>query len=143
MFLAVVDVMGQGAEVVEELRVDRPAAVLLPETFPDQFRAEFFDGFRKGNEFPVRGNQMTDALVFTGQRPVVRGSRAAEPAFIDAAAFASERVIVVGMQFDPASRNAEGARHPVRGEPENSVSCIECPADCIGMCHEFFPFRLF
>ena len=140
MFLPVVDVMGQGTEVVEELRVNRPAAVLLPETFPDQFRAEFFNGFRKGDEPAFRGNQMADALVFTGQRTIIRRGRTAQPAFVDAAAFASERVIVVRMQFDSAPRNAEGARHPVRGEPENSVSRVECPADCVGMCHELFPF---
>ena len=65
---------------------------------------------------------MADAFVFRGQRPVVGGGGAPQPALVDAAALAAERVIIVGMEFYAASRDAETAGDPVGRQTENPVS---------------------
>ncbi|MPN35238.1 hypothetical protein SDC9_182735 [bioreactor metagenome] len=133
VFVAVMHMVRQRSEVVEKFRVDRPAAAAVPEPFAEQFRAEFGDRFGERHEGAVRGHRMTDAFVHAGERPVVRRGGAGQPAFIDAATGSAQRVVIVGVQFDPAAGDAERARHPVRGKAQDAVSGGEGGTQFLGI----------
>jgi len=105
-----VDVVRQRAFVVEELRVHGPAAVLLPEPLANNLSLEFLDSIPQQELLDLAAifeHDETESLVGRGQRPVVGRSRRGEPPLVDAAPLAAERVVIIRMQLDPASRHAE------------------------------------
>ncbi len=129
VFVAVVNVVRQGFFVIEEFREHGPALVLVPE-FANQFVFENFYGIFEENQLILFSDDKAETFVFAGERAVVGWGGGREPAFVDAAAFAAERIIIVGVQFDAASGNAEGARHPVGGEPENALALFHGGLKC-------------
>ena len=133
--------MRQRTEVVEKLGVDRPAMVFIPDAFAEQFRSEFFHGFGQRNAFAVFGNEVADAFVLSGQRAVVGGRGTSQPALVDAAARAAQRVVIVRMQFDAPTRNAERARNPVRSQTEDASVLLKGLSDFCGICHLQSPSR--
>ena len=128
MFVAVVHVVGQGAQVVEELGVDGPAAVGLPESVADEVAFELVDGVAEENSFQAAAvfeGDEGEAFVGAGERAVVGRGGGGEPAFVDAAAIAAQGVVVVGVEFDAPAGDAEGARDPGGGEAEDAAALFE------------------
>src|SRR5581483_3231469 len=82
--VALVHVVGDGAEVVEELAVDGPALVALPDRRPDQLDPFGRDGVAQREGALAVHDDVAEALVrrrpFVGRR---RGGR--EPALVDTA----------------------------------------------------------
>ena len=61
------------------------------------------------------------AFPFVVRAIVVRGfGGGGEPALVDAAAVESERVQIIGVEFQPFAGLQKGARHPARGESQQS-----------------------
>ncbi len=132
VFVAVMHVMGQGAHVVEELRVHRPAAMLLPDAFADDAAPVFVDGIAEENLLrppAVLHHHEAQPLMRRGERAVVCGSGRGEPAFVKAAACAAEGVVVVGVELDAASGNAIETRNPGGGEAQDAAALFESERD--------------
>ena len=120
---ALMHVMGDRPHVVEELAVDRPLAVLFPDIEPDDSSAQSAHGIFQRKTLAVVDHV---AQAFVRRRALVCGGRGrAEPSLVDAAPVGSERVVIVGMQLDPATRMQEGARNPVRGQTQNSLAGLQ------------------
>src|SRR6185369_11779944 len=111
-------VMRDRPEVVEELAQQVPAAFALHHGRAKQQVARFVDERFEQEPRALSGPDVTEALVFRRSPPVGRVRRRREPSFVDAAAMSAERIEIVGMQFQPAARNQEGARHPTRFQPQ-------------------------
>ena len=76
-------------------------------------------------QLAVEPDDEADALEVAGQRPVVGVDRRREPALVDAAAALPEREVVVRVELDPASRRAERAGNPGRGEADDAAARVE------------------
>src|ERR1051325_1401689 len=88
LFGTLVHVMRDRAHVIEELRIDRPFLVLVPNPFADDGRATFGDGPLQSEPLPAR-DDVTKALV--GCAIFVGGGRGGgEPTFVNAAAVEGE-----------------------------------------------------
>ena len=94
--------------------------IFIPQSFTDKFCTEFLHCFGKRDQCAVIGDKMADTFIFAGQRTVVGRSCAAEPAFINAASFTAESIIVIGVEFDAASGDTKTAGNPVRSKTENA-----------------------
>ena len=98
-------VMRDRAHVVEELRVDGPLAVLVPDGIADDLALEFVDCISQ-QELLAASDDVGQTFI-----PVAivvrRFGRRAEPAFIDAAPMHAEGVVVIRMQLEPTSRLQE------------------------------------
>ena len=68
---------------------------------------------------------VAEALVGRRARAVVGVGRRREPALVDAAAMAAERIEIVGVQLAAAAGNHEGARHPARLEPQDAAAGVD------------------
>ena len=107
------------AHVVEELRVDRPLLVFLPDRFADERAAAFGDGLLE-REAVLADDDVAEA--FVGRAVFVGGGRGGgEPAFVDAAAVQAVGVEVVGVELEPLAGLEEGARHPAGREAEQAA----------------------
>ena len=100
--------------VIEELRVNRPFLVFVPDRLADQRRAAFGDGLLQGEAMPSN-DDVAQALVrravFVG-----RGRGGGEPAFVDAAAVQAVGVKIVRVQLQALARLKEerGTQHGAR-----------------------------
>src|SRR5207302_2103943 len=98
-FVALVHVMRNGAEIIEELAVHRPAPVTVPNRGPNQ-AVPFRDhgvAERKGSLAFVY--HVTEP--FVRRRALVgRGRGGREPAFVDAAAMCTQGIKILWRQFD-------------------------------------------
>src|SRR5262249_16964658 len=102
LLLVLVHVMGDRTHVIEKLGIDRPPAVLVPDSFSDQRRAAVFHRFAQRESLPIH---------HTITQPLIRHSslvrclcRRREPTFIDSPAVGPIRVSVLRMQLNPQSR---------------------------------------
>ncbi len=109
-----VHVVGDGAHVVEELRVDGPAAVFFPNGLADDPPLAFLDGV-----FEEEALTLEDAVA----QSLVRGTAvvgglggAGEPTLVDAAAVRAQGIPVGRRQLDPLARMEEVPRHPIGGK---------------------------
>ena len=122
--VTLVQVMHDGAHVVEELAVHRPAMVLLPNRFAHETRSLGFDGIFQGEPVPVR-EHIAQPLV---GRAVVIHSRGggSEPALVDAAAMGAVSVEIARVELEPAAGLRIDPRHPCGGKPENAFTGFNC-----------------
>src|SRR5262249_40923204 len=123
LLLVLVHVGGDRPEVVEELTVDRPALVGVPQRAADHLRAKFGDGVLEGKAAAVL-DRVAEALVGGGAF-VGGGGRRGEPALVDPAPGCAQGVEVFARQLEPAAGHQEGPRHPGRGQPADSLTGIE------------------
>jgi len=101
LLVGLVHVMGNRPHVVEELRIDRPATVLLPDVFPHNRSPTVLDRLAQGEAF-LAHHAVAQSLV--GNAPLVGGLGCRpEPAFVDPAAVGAIGVRIVRVQFDPQS----------------------------------------
>src|SRR5262249_475672 len=115
LLVVLVHVVRDGAEVVEELAVDRPPFVLLPDRRPDEALALGLDGVGKGEGALAALDDVTEPLVLLTVL-VGGGGGGSEPALVDAAAVGAEVIDVLRRQLQPPAGHQEGARHPGGGE---------------------------
>ncbi len=102
LLVVLVHVAGNGAEVVEELRVDRPALVLRPDRLAHDALALGLHGLAQG-EATASVHDVGEPLVFAAV--LVGGlGRGPEPPLVDAPAVGAQRVVVVRMQLQAAAR---------------------------------------
>jgi hypothetical protein len=128
VLVAVVDVVGQGSLVVEELAVHRPSRVLAPDPLPDDLTLELLDGLAEEELLLARTvaqNDRAQPLVLRGEGTVVRGRGGGEPALVDAAPLSAEGVVVVGVELDAPAGHAEGARHPGRRQAKDAFALFQ------------------
>jgi len=107
VLFAVMDVMRQRTEVVKKFGKDRPAAVFLPEGLAQQFWPQFRYHLSEGNQLLSFRDQVADALVSGGQRAVVGRRGGTEPALVNATPLATVSVVVVRVQLQAPSGQAE------------------------------------
>ena len=118
-----VHVMGDGAHVVEKLRVDRPAFVFLPDCLADDLRAGLFDGVFQQEPLALE-DAVAQSLVW-GAAVVGGLGGAGEPAFVDAAAVCAQGIPIGRGKFDPLAGVQEVPRHPGGGQPQQSAAGIQ------------------
>ena len=109
--------------VVEELRIDRPLAVLLEHRLADEPRASLVDRVLQQE---LLAFERCEAQPLVPDAAFVRrlgGAR--EPTLVNAAAVGAVGVQIGRMQLDPASRMQEAPRHPGRREPQQAAALIE------------------
>ena len=117
-----VHVVRDGAHVVEELRVDRPALVLLPDCLADDPRPGLLDGVAEQEPLALE-DAVAQALV--GGPALVGGlGRAGEPPLVDAAAMRAQGVPVGRGQLDPLAGMQEVARHPGGRQPQQAPAGV-------------------
>jgi len=120
---ALVHVQGDGAHVIEELRIDRPLAILLPDGLADDGGAALGNGLAQG-EALVAGDAIAQA--FVGDAAFVGGlGGGGEPAFVNAAAVGAVGVGVVGVELDAQAGLEERAGHPGGREAQQAVSLLQ------------------
>ena len=101
-----VHVVGDWPEVVEELRVDRPLAVLVVDGRPDQLGAVGSDGVAQGELAAVGLDDVAEPLVVGS--PLVGGNgTGGEPALVDAPSVGSQGVEVLPGQLHPGAGHQE------------------------------------
>ena len=113
-----VHVVGQGAEIVEELGEDRPALVLIPNGVANDGAFSLGDGVAEQESFAGDAD-IAKPFVF-GATGVVGLGRAGEPALVDTASVEPQRVPIGLGELNAAPRLAEDARNPVRGQTEKT-----------------------
>jgi hypothetical protein len=111
-------------EVVEELAEEIPAVLSLHDVGANQQIASFLDGFLQQEPFPVPEMDVTEALVGRRSRTVISIGRGREPSFVDTAAIAAKRVVIVWMQSETTSWKHERSGHPGRLETEQPSAGI-------------------
>ena len=125
LLLVLVHVVGDRPEVVEELAVDRPALVGVPQAAADHLGAEELDRLFEGEPVAVV-DDVAESLV--GRCPFVgRGGRRGEPALVDPAAVGAQGIEVLARQLEPAARHQERPRHPGRGQPQDPFTGLRAP----------------
>ena len=123
--VALVHVMRNRAEIVEELAQQIPAAFALHHRRANQEISGFVDKRFQQNAFAIAGAHVAQPLVFGRSRAIRCVCRRREPPFVDAAAVPAERVEIVRVQLEAAAGNHEGTWHPAGFQPENAGACID------------------
>ena len=118
-----VHVVRDGAHVVEELRVDRPAFVFLPDRLADDARSGLLDGVLQQEPLAF---EHAVAQPFVGRAAFVGGlGGAGEPPLVDAAPMRAQGVPIGWGQLDPLAGVQEVARHPGRRQPQQSPARLQ------------------
>jgi hypothetical protein len=118
-----VHVQGNWSHVVEELRVHRPLAILLPDDLADDGGAAIRDRLPQREAF-FADHAVAEALV--GHAALVgRLGGGGEPALVNPAAVGAVGVGVVGMELDAQARLEEGARDPVGREAQQAAGVLQ------------------
>ena len=126
MLVALVDMMRQRAEVIEELGIGGPSVIFVPEELADHVRAKLGNHLAQQHFFAVVcAHDIGQALVVRGAGAVFRVRRGGEPALVNAAARKAQRVVIIRMQLDPAARTAEGTGNPRRRQTENAFALLQ------------------
>ncbi len=118
-----VHVMGNRTQVVEEFRIHGPATITIPDIGTDQRFAQFGNGVAQQKCLSLKlakAQSLVPLAVFIGGFCC-----AGEPAFVDATPFGTQRVIIVRVQSQPASRMQKTARDPRRCQPQQSGATIQ------------------
>jgi hypothetical protein len=119
LLLRLMHVVRNRPHVVEELRVNRPARILLPNVFAHERCAAIGDSLAQREALSAHD---AVAQAFVRHAAFVGGfGGRSEPAFIDAAAIRAVGVRVVGMQLEAQPRLEKRARHPRGREAEQSA----------------------
>src|SRR5207247_7989963 len=99
LFFVLVHVVGDRPHVVEELRIDRPASVFVPDRFADQRRAAGGDRRAQGEAY-FADDDVAQALVRDAALVGRLGGRG-EPPLVNTAAIGAVGVGVVRMELEP------------------------------------------
>src|SRR6185295_5605813 len=114
-----VHVMWNRPHVVEELGINRPPFVFVPNSFADDIRAAFCNSLLQSEPLFAH-NAVTQPFVRLAI--LVRcWRRGREPAFVNATAVQAEGVEVVRMKLESFAWLKERARDPARRESEQST----------------------
>ena len=125
MLALLVHVVRDRAHVVEELRVDGPAAILVEHRLADEPGAGLGHGVAEQESLALEDGV---AQPLVGRAVVVgRLGRAGEPAFVDAAAMGSQSVPVGRSQLDPLAGMEKTPRHPVGRQPQDAFAGVQRP----------------
>ena len=129
MLVPMMDVVGEGALIVEELGKHGPLAIAVPEPLTYEIALEFINGIPEQDLFgfsAVFENDEAQSLVFTCIGTVVRRGGGGEPSLVDATSLASQSVIVVRMELDAPPRYTEYPGYPGRSQPQDAFPGVEC-----------------
>lgn len=118
-----VEVVGDGAHVIEELRVDGPLSVFVPDEGADDVGSALVDEIAESEAF-VSDDDVREAFVI-GTAFVGGDGGGAEPAFVDAAAAEAVGVGVIGVELDAEAGLKEGAGDPGGGEAKEAAGVFE------------------
>ena len=83
--------------------------------------ADFRDGFAQQHALAV-DRDIAEALVFRRAGAVGGLGGGRKPALVDAAAMRAQRVQIARIQFQPAARHQEGARHPAGRKSDDALA---------------------
>src|SRR5208283_1904176 len=120
---ALVHVQGDRPHVVEELGIDWPAAILLPDGLADHHGAAIRDCLAQREALPVH-HAVAQALV--ADAAFVGGlGGGGEPAFVYAPAVGAVGVGIVGVQLDAQAGLEERARDPVGREAQQATGILQ------------------
>ena len=126
LFEALVQVVRDGPHVVEELAVDRPAPVLVPDCITDDRPAERRHGVAQRKPPPLVDNIAQPFIL--GGPFIVRGCGGSEPPLVDSASMLPQGIEVIRVKFQSLARLQEGPWHPRRSQPQQSFACIQGPS---------------
>ena len=125
-----VHVVRDRPHVVEELRVDGPLLVAIPDRLPDKLRAPLAHRVAE-HESLAAEHAPGEPLV--GHAALVGGfGGAGEPALVDPAAVEAVGVVVVGVEADPLAGVEKTPRHPGGREPEEALPGLQRPVESGG-----------
>jgi len=120
-----VHVVRDRPHVVEELGVHGPALVLVPQRLAHHANAGLGHGVP---EQKLLALERAEAQALVPDTAFVRRlGRAAEPAFVDAAAGTAVSIVVVGVQFDALARMEKTTWNPGGCQPQQSAAGIQGP----------------
>ena len=122
--VALVHVMGNRPHVVEKLAEQVPALLPLHHRRAEQEIARLVDRVLQQKSAAVLEADVAQPLVGGRARAVVGVGRRREPALVDAAAVAAERIQIARVELEPFARNHERTRHPARLEPQHSATRV-------------------
>ncbi len=126
LLVVLVHVVGDRPQVVEELAVDRPPRVTVPDRLADQLRALQRHRLLERKRPLAVDDGVAEPFVRRGA--FVRGRRGgSEPALVDAPAVSPQGVNVLRGKFDPPARHQEGARHPRGCQSKEPFAGFERP----------------
>ena len=120
ILVALVHVMRNRPQVVEELAEQVPALVARHHGGPEQQVAGRVDGVLQQQPSPVAQPHIAQPFVGRRAGAVVGVGRRREPPFVDAAAMPAERIEVVRVQLEAASGQHERAWDPGRLEAKDA-----------------------
>ncbi len=125
LFVALVHVVRDGPEVVEELAEKVPALLAFDDVLAEQQIAGLIDRVLEQEARAVGQPHVAQALVGRGAGTVVGIGGRRKPPFVDPAAMTAERIHIIRVQLEPASRHHEGAGNPARFQPEETAAGVE------------------
>ncbi len=123
LFVALMHVVGNRAHVVEELAVDRPALVLVPDRLADEFCPEFRDGILQQDPLgPVKyvAQPLVGNPSFIGRL----GSRR-KPAFVDPASVQAVSVEIARIELEALSGLEKRPWNPVGQQRQKPPVCFQ------------------
>ncbi len=126
--IGLVEMVGNGAEVVEEFAEQVPAAVAAHDVGAEEAIAFEFDGVLE-EDLPAVELDVAEAFIIGGERAVGGLGGGGEPALVDAAAMTAEDVEIARIELETSTRHKEGARHPAGGEADHTFAGGERFAD--------------
>jgi len=114
---------GDGPHVIKELRIHRPAPILLPDGPAHERGAAFGHRLAQGEPLPAR-DAVAEPLV--GHAALIGGlGGRGKPALVNAAAMGAIGVGVVRVQLDAQAGLEEGARNPIRREAQQAAALLQ------------------
>jgi hypothetical protein len=127
LFGILMHVVRNGSHVIEELGIDGPLFVFLPNFLADDGCAAFSNRLAQG-EALFAGNDVAEA--FVGRAVFVGGgSGGSKPAFVDAAAIETEGIEIVRMKFEAFAGLEERARDPARRKSKQTSGVLQSAFD--------------
>ena len=93
----------------------------VPYSLSEQFSSQLFNCICKRNQ-TVCSYNVAHTLISRGFRTIFCNSGTGEPAFIDSSAFSAKCILILRMEFDTASGNAECTGNPGRSKAEYAVA---------------------
>ena len=114
--------------IVEELGIDRPAPIGLPQTWSDQGFPARGDGIAK-REAVCAIDDIAEPFVVHAAL-VRRFSRRTEPALVYPTPRKSERIKITRIELQPAAGMQEGARDPAGCQPQQAATPLKRRVNC-------------
>src|SRR5581483_10613637 len=115
LLFALMKVMRNRAEVIEEFTVDRPPMITAPDIFADQSLAFSLDCVLQAEPLTL---EFHETETFIRRAVLVHGKRRGRnPTLINSSPLRTIRIDIARVQLQSSSRNKVGSRNPGRREP--------------------------